>query len=219
MEVYRCEMGVSSCCPETLTSTVSQSLNLFLMMADVSWSATTPSRFSQIHSLRQLDYALRSNDGVSNLAMAGINDDQPDGAGEVVRDRFEKWMKGRWGGTGLVERMGEGQADVRTKDYTQHWRTIHVVTYSIACISEILNFQSGTGTLPNVRFRSRTRGISGTLTNVLFFPALLFCPPSPIRTGPFLDPDKKTGFWRRRECAICRDDIIVQRKFIMQADT
>ncbi len=52
--------------------------------------------------------------------MAGINDDQPDGAGEVVRDRFEKWMKGRWGGTGLVERMGEGQADVRTKDYTQH---------------------------------------------------------------------------------------------------
>ena len=62
--------------------------------------ATSPSRFSQIRSLRQMDAAFISIDREKNLALACINDDQPDSAGEAVKEKFTAWMKGRWGGAG-----------------------------------------------------------------------------------------------------------------------
>ncbi|EIW71167.1 hypothetical protein TREMEDRAFT_67606 [Tremella mesenterica DSM 1558] len=62
--------------------------------------ATTPSRFSQIHSVRQLQASLASIDSHPELAMACLNDDQPDKAVGDVRGVFGEWMFGRWGGNG-----------------------------------------------------------------------------------------------------------------------
>ena len=97
--VCRYETGVSSSSQDTLTPSVSR---VYLLRGfPLTRTATSPARFSQIHSFRQLDAALNQIDAVKNMAMACINDDIPDIGGQGVRDRFTSWMKGRWGGSGV----------------------------------------------------------------------------------------------------------------------
>ena len=51
--------------------------------------------------MKQLDSTFKSIDTDDSLAMACINDDQPDTAGQAVRERYVQWMEGRWGGRGV----------------------------------------------------------------------------------------------------------------------
>ena len=50
-----------------------------------------------IHSLRQLQTAIDTFDNNPQIAMACLNDDQPDGGFKGVGDRFADWMQERWG--------------------------------------------------------------------------------------------------------------------------
>ena len=60
----------------------------------------TASRFSQIHSLLQLKASLAGFDKDPGLALACLNDDQPDRTIGSVKGTLGQWMEGRWGGKG-----------------------------------------------------------------------------------------------------------------------
>lgn len=61
------------------------------------WSST-PSHFAMIHSPSQLRTALSQFSAQSNIALACLNDDQPDRVGAQSKNILAAWMQERWGG-------------------------------------------------------------------------------------------------------------------------
>lgn len=64
---------------------------------DRSHVAVTPSRFAMVHSSIQMHNAVKFLTEDKSLALACINDDQPDGAGNLVRVQFQKWFQQAFG--------------------------------------------------------------------------------------------------------------------------
>jgi len=75
-------------------------------------SATSPINFQMIHGTVQMHNVLKQLTNDHNLAMACINDDQPDKGHPHVRAQFQRWMR---------EQFGEESKFVQWEKYNVSW--------------------------------------------------------------------------------------------------